>query len=185
MAVGQRRHEAEIGCNHSDEHTPTTTSPIQNTASSLQLNIPTTINCTPSVVSGLTSTNTRPRRQHRITEVRETNINPQIKALMKGHLMKNAFVMLCQILDHSGMTIDELPKLPAYVKDGKNTLCYTYVLRQCTSKFCALFQAGHALATALTEDFVRNICKKLEGPIQAFNQPAAVAACAAVRRERE
>ncbi len=156
---------------------PTSTSPSQ-------LQIPTTINRTPSVVSGLTSTNTRPRRQHKITGVRETDINPQIKALMKGHLMKNAFVMLRQVLDHLGMTIDELPKLPAYVKEGKNTLCYNYILGHCTSKFCA-FQAGHAPATALTEDFVRNLCQKLEGPVQAFNQPAAAAARAAARKDRE
>ena len=91
-------------------------------------------------------------------------------------------LLLCSA--KSWTTRAELPKLPAYVKDGKNTLCYIYVLRQYMSKFCA-FQAGHAPTTTLMEDFVWNICKKLEGPIQAFNQPAAVAACAAVRRERE
>ena len=144
--------------------------------------IPRQINQTAAtVVSGLT-TAAASRRTPRITGVRETDIHAGIKTLMTAHLRQNPYIQLRKVLTHANMTLEDLPTLPEYIKNGTNGLCYNYVLGNCTSKYCN-YKDGHALASKITHEFARNMINKLEGPLAMFSTPVAVAAQAAGSRE--
>ena len=72
--------------------------------------------------------------------------------------------MLRKVLEPANLSLDDLPKIGSYVKQGRNTLCYNYVLGHCTTHFCN-FKEGHAPATDITDEFARDMIAKLEGPL--------------------
>ena len=155
----------------------TQTAPAKNA-----MNIPRQVNQTAAtVVSGLT-TAAASRRTPRITGVRKTDIHPGIKTLMTAHLRQSPFIQLRKVLSHSNMTIDDLPTLPDYIRNGTNGLCYNYILGHCTSKYCN-YKEGHAPASKITNEFARTMISKLEGPLAMFSTPAAVAARASSSKE--
>lgn len=145
----------------------------------------------PSVISGLSlgsnaeasgqsavSRQRRPRQQG----VRDTDMHPSLKALMTGHLRENQYIQLGAVLRNSNLTFSDLPTLPKYMLNGRNTLCYNYVLGNCSSKFCN-FRAsgGHAPVEDITNDFANRMINVMETPLAVWNTPAAKAAREAAR----
>ena len=146
---------------------------------------------TPSVISGISqgsatsgaaSTTKRQRRQAQIVGVRETDIHPKLKMLTMGHLRNHPYLHLKQVLDHSHMTFADLPTMEAFMANGRNTLCYNYVLGQCTSQYCH-YKKGHAPVDKITEAFADEMVAKLDGPFNQWGGAQAVAAAA--RRAQE
>ena len=145
---------------------------------------------TPSVISGI-STNSNDasgqaavsrQRRPRQHGVRETDIHPSLKALMAGHLRDNQYIQLGAVLRSSNLTFDDLPTLPKYMLNGRNTLCYNYVLGNCSSKFCNYKNSGgHAPVEDITNDFANRMIQVMENPLGQWNTPAAKAAREAAR----
>lgn len=143
-------------------------------------------NTTPSVVSGISmgsnaeasgqSAVSRQRRQ-RQNGVRQTDMHPSLKALMTGHLRDNQYIQLGAVLRNSNLTFNDLPTLPKYMLNGRNTLCYNYVLGNCSSKFCN-FRAsgGHAPVEDISNDFANRMIQVMEAPLENWNNPIAKAA---------
>ena len=148
-------------------------------------------NSTPSVASGLsmnsgadTSGQSAVSRQRRPKQqgVRQTDMHPSLKALMNGHLRDNQFIQLGAVLRNANLTVNDLPTLPKYMLNGRNTLCYNYVLGHCSSKFCNFrTNGGHAPAEDITNDFANQMIQVMEAPLEIWNSPTAKAAQAAAR----
>ena len=141
---------------------------------------------TPSIISGISHASTtsgsaptakRQKRQPNIVGVRETDIHPKLKMLTMGHLRNHPYLHLKQVLEHSHMTFADLPTMEAYMANGKNTLCYNYVLGQCTSQFCH-YKKGHAPVDTITEAFANEMVAKLDVPFNQWGGAQAVAAAA-------
>lgn len=147
---------------------------------------------TPSVISGIShgsatsgaasSTTKRQKRQAQIIGVRTTDIHPKLKMLTMGHLNNHPYLHLKQVLEHSHMTFADLPTMEAYMANGRNTICYNYVLGQCTSQYCH-YKKGHAPVDKITEVFADEMVAKLDGPFNQWGGAQAVAAAA--RRAQE
>jgi hypothetical protein len=155
---------------------------------------PTTIvrgSSTPSVISGISMNSAGEasgqaavsrQRRSRQQGVRETDIHPSLKALMAGHLRENQYIQLGAVLRSAHLTFDNLPTLPKYMLNGRNTLCYNYVLGNCSSKFCNYrTNGGHAPVEDITNDFANRMIQVLENPLGQWNTPDAKAARDAAR----
>jgi hypothetical protein len=143
---------------------------------------------TPSVISGVTlgSTESQGSRLRRPTQagIRETDLDTSLKALMQGHLRANDFIQLGAVLRNSNLSFSDLPTLPKYMVNGRNALCYNYVLGNCTSKFCKFKNSGgHAPAEDITREFSSRMCKVLETPLAVWNQTGAKEARAVAARK--
>ena len=136
---------------------------------------------TPSVISGISQGSTqstkRQKRAPQITGVRQTDIHPKLKMLTLGHLRNHAYLHLKQVLEHSNMTFADLPTISAYMDNGRNTICYNYVLGQCTSQFCH-YKKGHVPVDKITEEFANEMVAKLDTPFNQWGGAQAVAAAA-------
>ena len=144
-------------------------------------------NTTPSVISGISmgsnaneSGHSAVSRQRRPRQagVRQTDIHPSsLKALMNAHLRDNLYIQLGAVLRNSNLTFNDLPTLPKYMLNGRNTLCYNYVLGNCSSKFCNFKNnGGHAPVEDITNDFANRMIQLMEAPLATWNTPSAKAA---------
>ncbi|KAL3772726.1 hypothetical protein ACHAWU_004971 [Discostella pseudostelligera] len=122
---------------------------------------------TPTVVSGL-STGTGARTaatgapQRTPPKVRATNIHPLIKTLMEPYIPKCRGVLLGPMMEHLGITIDDLPKLP-----GEQRVCYNYVLGRCTPQYCKN-KDGHINASDITDKFATALIEKIRPAVTHF-----------------
>ena len=140
---------------------------------------------TPSVISGMSQGSTqgstqsakRQRRAPQITGVRQTDIHPKLKMLTMGHLRNHAYLHLKQVLDHSNMTFADLPTMTSYMENGRNTICYNYILGQCTSQFCH-YKKGHVPVEKISDTFADEMVAKLDIPFGQWGGVQAVAAAA-------
>jgi hypothetical protein len=99
--------------------------------------------------------------------IRQNDIHPAIRSMMEGyirHFRSVQFRMLCRA---AGVSESELPVEEKYVRNGKNLLCYSYVLGKCNGKYCGRAQDGHAPATSLSPTFVEQLCQKLRPGVEA------------------
>ena len=99
--------------------------------------------------------------------IRRDDIHPAIRSMMEGyirHFRSVQFRMLCQA---AGVSELELPVEEKYVRNGKNLLCYSYVLGKCNGKYCGRAQDGHAPANTLSPTFVEQLCQKLRPGVEA------------------
>ena len=70
------------------------------------------------------------------------------------HFRSVQFHSLCKT---AGISEADLPTEAKFVKNGKNMLCYSYVLSKCNGKYYGRAQEGHAPASALSGVFVDNV----------------------------
>lgn len=99
--------------------------------------------------------------------IRRDDIHPAIRSMMEGyirHFRSVQFRMLCRA---AGVSELELPVEEKYVRNGKNLLCYSYVLGKCNGKYCGRAQDGHAPANTLSLTFVEQLCQKLRPGVEA------------------
>lgn len=109
----------------------------------------------PAVTQGVGSSNERP------VFIRQTDIHPTIKALMSPyitHFKSVQFRLLCKA---AGVTEADLPTLPKYVANGRNGMCYSYILGKCQGKVCGRAQGGHVPVGELSDTFATELCSKL------------------------
>jgi hypothetical protein len=70
------------------------------------------------------------------------------------------------LLKAATLTEADLRNLPSYVKNGKNTLCYAYILGKCQGKMCGKAPEGHAPASAISDDFAQALCNSLSSAVE-------------------
>jgi hypothetical protein len=93
--------------------------------------------------------------------IRQTDIHPAIKALMTpyvSHFRSIQFRLLCKA---AGVTERDLPTIPKYLENGRNGMCYSYVLGKCQGKVCGRAQNGHVPVGEITDTFATELCAKL------------------------
>ena len=124
----------------------------------------TTGTTTPTVVSGLSAgTGARTAATHRpLPKIRTTNIHPMIKTVMEPYIPKCKGNLLGPMMEHLGITIDDLPKLP-----GETRICYNYVLGKCTHQYCK-HKDGHINASEITDDFATALIDKIRPAVTHF-----------------
>ena len=93
--------------------------------------------------------------------IRQMDIHPRIKALMAPYVAYFRSVQFCLLCKAANVAEEDLPSLPKYVSNGKNGLCYSYILGKCQGKVCGRAQARHVPAHELSEDFVTALCSRL------------------------
>ncbi len=84
-------------------------------------------------------------------------MHPIISKQTTTFLEKFGQVMFTKVVKAENTLIAVLPTLPKYIKDGKNSLCYNFVLCQCLGQHC-MFHNGHAPAANVTDDFELAVC---------------------------
>ena len=99
----------------------------------------------------------------RPVSIRHTDIHPSIKQMMARYVKHFRSVQLRSLLRVAKLSEAELPTVPKFMSNGKNTLCYAYVLGKCQGKMCGKSPHGHASATDITDTVANEICAKL-GP---------------------
>ena len=119
----------------------------------------------PSVISVVTtgSAVSSPARE----QIRTSDVHPHIKSVMGPYLQKFRRVQLTALMRQGNLTFDGLPTLPAYTADGRNMLCYNYLLGKCNTRFC-VNPNGHARAADVTDEFAQQLMEKLNPAIQEF-----------------
>ena len=120
------------------------------------------------MVSAL-SANTRTAPRNNEPAIWAENIHPLLHSLMAAHINKYKRVMLNRLLKLGNMTILDLPRLDRFVVEGRNNLCYNWVLGRCTGRRCNFIQqGGHAPADQITQEFAQDMASKLSGPLAEF-----------------
>jgi hypothetical protein len=98
--------------------------------------------------------------------IRHVDIHPMFTQLMARYITHFGSVQLQSLLRVAGLSEAELPTIPKYTKDGKNMLCYAYVLGKCQDKMCGKLPHGHASALDITDTFAKELCGRLRAAVE-------------------
>ena len=90
---------------------------------------------------------------------KNNNMHPILASCMKSHLENFGIPQLSRVLNAASIKLTDLPKLPAYIRDGTNTLCYRHILGGCQTN-CPR-QDGHAPPAHITDTFAQELCSML------------------------
>ena len=98
--------------------------------------------------------------------IRQTDVHPVLQQLMSKYITHFRSVQLRSLLRAANLTEADLPSLQKYVANGKNGLCYAYVLGKCQGKMCGNAQQGHAPVGDITEEFAKALCGRLGSAVE-------------------
>jgi hypothetical protein len=109
--------------------------------------------------------------------IRQEDIHPAIKHMMEEYIRHFQSVQLRMLCKAAGITEGDLPTEAKYVHNGRNGLCYSYVLGKCNVKYCGCMLDGHVPAGDLSPTFVESLCNILRPGVEArkATEPAAQA----------
>jgi hypothetical protein len=99
--------------------------------------------------------------------IRQEDIHPTIKTMMEGYIRHFRSVQLRLLCKAAGITEGDLPTEAKYVRNGRNGLCYSYVLGKCNGKYCGRAHEGHVPAGELSATFVESLCNLLRPGVEA------------------
>jgi hypothetical protein len=97
----------------------------------------------------------------RPVQIRQTDIHPTLKSFMSRYITHFRSVQWKTLMQASQVSEGDLPTLPKYMKDGRNGLCYAYVLGKCQGRICGRYPEGHAPATDISDEFAQALCRAL------------------------
>lgn len=98
--------------------------------------------------------------------IRSHDIHPALKQLMSKYITHFRSVQLKTLLRAANLNEANLPTIPKYVVNGKNTLCYAYVLGKCQGEICGKAPDGHAPVAAVSDEFAWELCGMLSGVVR-------------------
>lgn len=102
----------------------------------------------------------------RPVNIRQDDVHPQIRSMMEEYIRHFRSVQFRALCRAAGVAEADLPVEAKYVHNGKNLLCYSYVLGKCNGKYCGRAQDGHAAANTLSNSFVEQLCQKLRPGVE-------------------
>ena len=97
----------------------------------------------------------------------QEDIHPTIKTMMEEYIRHFRSVQLRMLCKAAGITEGDLPTEAKYMRNGRNGLCYSYVLGKCNGKYCGRVQDGHVPAGELSPTFVESLCNILRPGVYA------------------
>lgn len=103
---------------------------------------------------------------NRPVTIRPSDIHPAINQMMATYITHFRSVQLRSLLRVASLAETDLPTLPKYMVQGKNTLCYSYVLGKCQGKMCGRFPHGHAPVADVSDAFASELCSKLASAVE-------------------
>ena len=94
---------------------------------------------------------------------------------MEDYIRHFRSVQLRTLCKAAGITESDLPTEAKYLRNGKNMLCYSYVLGKCNGKYCGRAAEGHVNAGELSTEFVNRLCTLLKPgvDVRKATEPAA------------
>ena len=98
--------------------------------------------------------------------IRPQDVHPAFTQLMARYITHFRSVQWKTLLRAGKLTEADLPTIPAYIKNGRNTLCYAYILGKCQGKMCGKAPEGHAPATCISDEFARSLCSLLSPAVE-------------------
>ena len=93
--------------------------------------------------------------------IRQTDIHPTIKALMAPCVTHFRSIQLRNLLRAANINEGSLPTLDKYVSNGRNNLCYSYVLGKCQGRICGRAAVGHVPVAEISDEFASSLCTAL------------------------
>jgi hypothetical protein len=99
--------------------------------------------------------------------IRQEDVHPTIKSMMEDYVPHFCSVQLRLLCKAAGITEGDLPTELKYMWNGKNMLCYSYVLGKCNGKYCGWAAEGHVPSGELSTVFVEKLCSQLKPGIKA------------------
>lgn len=93
--------------------------------------------------------------------IRQNDIHPKIKTLMSPYISHFRSIQFRLLLKAAGVTEGDLPSLPKYLSNGRNGMCYSYVLGKCQGRVCGRAQGGHVPVSEISDAFATELCSKL------------------------
>jgi hypothetical protein len=116
--------------------------------------------------SAATPDNTASGQGGRPVTIRPFDVHPRIKHLMASYITHFRSVQLKSLLNAANLTEADLPVIPKYVANGRNGLCYAYVLGKCQGKMCGKAEGGHAPVGDVSDDFANSLCGRLGSAVE-------------------
>ena len=110
---------------------------------------------TPSPLRSALSTQDQP------VTICQLDIHPSLKQFMARYITHFRSVQWKTLLQTAGLSEQDLPIIPKYIKEGKNGLCYAYVLGKCQGRVCGKYPEGHAPASEVLDKFAVALKQKL------------------------
>jgi hypothetical protein len=104
--------------------------------------------------------------------IRSQDVHPAFTQLMSCYITHFRSVQWKTLLRAGKPTESDLPSIPAYVKNGKNTLCCVYILGKCQGKMSGKSPDGHALTRKISNDFARSLCATISPPSNTGSTPS-------------
>ena len=102
----------------------------------------------------------------RPVSIRADDIHPTIKQMMANYVTHFRSVQLRSLLRVAKMAESDLPTLSKYMSNGKNNLCYAYVLGKCQGKMCGRAPQGHAPVGDIPDSFATDLCRRLSSAVE-------------------
>lgn len=112
-------------------------------------------------LSAVISENAASGQGERPVTIRQSDIHLTIQRMMAGYVTHFRSVQLKSLLKTAQLSEADLPTIAKYVVNGKNGLCYAYVLGKCQGRMCGKFPKGHAPVADISDAFATELCGKL------------------------
>ena len=93
--------------------------------------------------------------------VRQADMHPTIKAVMGPYMNRIGRLQITRIMALAETSWEEMPRIPKFVDNDTNNLCYNYVLGKCNPRFCH-HKTGHAHVNEIPDEFANTLCTLLE-----------------------
>ena len=93
--------------------------------------------------------------------IRQTDIHPTIKNLMAPYIAHFRSIQLRNLLRAANISEGALPTMQKYVSNGRNNMCYSYVLGKCQGRICGRAAVGHVPASEISDEFASSLCTAL------------------------
>jgi hypothetical protein len=97
----------------------------------------------------------------RPVHIRQTDIHPLIKNLMTPYISHFRSIQLRNLLRAANISEGSLPTIPKYLSNGRNNMCYSYVLGKCQGRICGRASGGHVPVSEITDEFASSLCNAL------------------------
>ncbi len=75
-------------------------------------------------------------------------------------------IQLRNLLRAANISESSLPTMQKYVSNGRNNMCYSYVLGKCQGRICGRAAVGHVPASEISDEFASSLCTALASGVE-------------------
>jgi hypothetical protein len=96
----------------------------------------------------------------------QDDVHPKITALIQEYIRHFRSVQFRLLCKEANVNEKDLLTDSHLVKDGKNMICYSYILGKCNGKYYGQSAEGHVAATRLAPELVDRLCDLLRPGVE-------------------